>query len=147
VDLKETEGLEKIRKLAASVDVLIENMRRGALAKLGLGYEALKELNPGEDRPGYDLLIQGRRGIREITLAFELLPGEFRRLPSMLLFLVRRAIQARGLLRVVRSGPPRLPLLPHARGSTLELLDQLLGGEVVNAIRDEHRGMGSRRMF
>ena len=81
VDLKDPDGLEKVKKLAASADVLIENMRRGALEKLGLGYETLKETNPGlvycsitgfgpgedEDRPGYDFLIQARGGIMGIT--------------------------------------------------------------------------------
>ena len=81
VDLKDPEGLEKVKKLATNADVVIENMRRGALEKLGLGYEALNELNPGivycsitgfgpgsdEDRPGYDFLIQARGGIMGIT--------------------------------------------------------------------------------
>ncbi len=81
VDLKTEEGLERVRGLAAGADVVIENMRRGALDKLGLGYEALKEENPGlvycsitgfgpgedEDRPGYDFLVQARAGIMGIT--------------------------------------------------------------------------------
>jgi crotonobetainyl-CoA:carnitine CoA-transferase CaiB-like acyl-CoA transferase len=81
VNLKDPEALEKVKKLATNADVVIENMRRGALEKLGLGYEALKELNPGivycsitgfgpgpdEDRPGYDFLIQARGGIMGIT--------------------------------------------------------------------------------
>ena len=81
VDLKSEEGLEKVKGLAAGADVVIENMRRGALEKLGLGYEVLKELNPGlvycsitgfgpgedEERPGYDFLIQARAGIMGIT--------------------------------------------------------------------------------
>ena len=81
VDLKDPEGLEKVKKLATSADVLIENMRRGALEKLGLGYEGLKEVNPGlvycsitgfgpgkdEERPGYDFLVQARGGIMGIT--------------------------------------------------------------------------------
>ena len=81
VDLKDPEGLEKIRRLAAEADVLIENMKRGALERFGLGYEALRELNPDliycsvtgfgpgkdTDRPGYDFLIQARAGIMGIT--------------------------------------------------------------------------------
>ncbi|MCA1729064.1 MAG: CoA transferase [Actinobacteria bacterium] len=73
--------MEKVKKLATGADVLVENMRRGALEKLGLGYEALKEVNPSlvycsitgfgpgedEDRPGYDFLIQARGGIMGIT--------------------------------------------------------------------------------
>jgi crotonobetainyl-CoA:carnitine CoA-transferase CaiB-like acyl-CoA transferase len=81
VDLKDPEGLEKVKKLAADADVLIENMRRGALERFGLGYETLREANPGlvycsitgfgpgkdEERPGYDFLIQARAGIMGIT--------------------------------------------------------------------------------
>jgi crotonobetainyl-CoA:carnitine CoA-transferase CaiB-like acyl-CoA transferase len=81
VDLKDPDGLERVKKLAAGADVLVENMRRGALEKLGLGYETLKETNPGlvycsitgfgpgedEDRPGYDFLVQARGGIMGIT--------------------------------------------------------------------------------
>jgi crotonobetainyl-CoA:carnitine CoA-transferase CaiB-like acyl-CoA transferase len=81
VDLKNPEGLEKVKELAASADVLIENMRRGALKNLGLDYRGLKEVNPGlvycsitgfgpgedEERPGYDFLVQARGGIMGIT--------------------------------------------------------------------------------
>ena len=81
VDLKDPGGLERVRALAAGADVLIENWRRGALEKLGLGYETLQESNPGliycsitgfgpgpdEDRPGYDFLVQARGGVMGIT--------------------------------------------------------------------------------
>jgi crotonobetainyl-CoA:carnitine CoA-transferase CaiB-like acyl-CoA transferase len=81
VDLKDQRGLERVRALAAGADVVIENWRRGALEKLGLGYETLQESNPGlvycsitgfgpgpdEDRPGYDFLVQARGGVMGIT--------------------------------------------------------------------------------
>lgn len=81
VDLKDPEGLERVRELAAGADVVIENWRRGALEKLGLGYRALRETNsgliycsitgfgpgPDEDRPGYDFLVQARGGVMGIT--------------------------------------------------------------------------------
>jgi crotonobetainyl-CoA:carnitine CoA-transferase CaiB-like acyl-CoA transferase len=81
VDLKDPEGLERIKRLAARADVVIENWRRGALEKLGLGYETLSEANPGlvycsitgfgpgpdEERPGYDFLVQARGGVMGIT--------------------------------------------------------------------------------
>ena len=81
VDLKDKEGLERVKTLAAEADVLIENWRRGALEKLGLGYKALREENPDliycsitgfgpgpdEDRPGYDFLVQARGGVMGIT--------------------------------------------------------------------------------
>ena len=80
-DLKDPKGLEKVKSLVTNADVLIENMRRGALEKLGLGYETVKDLNPGivycsitgfgpgkdKDSPGYDFLIQARGGIMGIT--------------------------------------------------------------------------------
>ncbi len=81
VDLKSEEGLERIKRLAADADVVIENWKRGALEGMGLGYEALKKANPDliycsitgfgpgpdEDRPGYDFLVQARAGIMGIT--------------------------------------------------------------------------------
>ena len=81
VDIKAPEDLERVKKLAAEADVVIENWRRGALEKLGLGYEALRATNPGllycsitgfgpgpdEERPGYDFLVQARGGVMGIT--------------------------------------------------------------------------------
>ncbi|MBA2346393.1 MAG: CoA transferase [Rubrobacter sp.] len=81
VDLKSPDGLGRVKELAANADVLIENWRRGALERLGLGYETLRETNPGliycsitgfgpgsdEDSPGYDFLVQARAGIMGIT--------------------------------------------------------------------------------
>jgi crotonobetainyl-CoA:carnitine CoA-transferase CaiB-like acyl-CoA transferase len=81
VDLKSPEGLERVEKLAAGADVVIENWRRGALEKLGLAYEALRATNPSliycsitgfgpgpdEERPGYDFLVQARGGVMGIT--------------------------------------------------------------------------------
>jgi crotonobetainyl-CoA:carnitine CoA-transferase CaiB-like acyl-CoA transferase len=81
VDLKAPEGLGRVKKLAAGADVVIENWRRGALEKVGLGYEALRATNlglvycsitgfgpgPDEERPGYDFLVQARGGVMGIT--------------------------------------------------------------------------------
>ncbi len=46
IDLKTPAGQEVLRRLAADADVVIDNFRVGALDALGLGYEALKTLNP-----------------------------------------------------------------------------------------------------
>ena len=81
LDLKAAGDLERLKQLAAGADVLIENLRRGALEKLGLSYEALREANPSliycsitgfgpgpdQDRPGYDFLVQARGGVMGIT--------------------------------------------------------------------------------
>lgn len=46
LDLKAPEGVEIFKALAAKADVVIEGMRSGVLARLGLGYDDLKPLNP-----------------------------------------------------------------------------------------------------
>ena len=46
LNLKTPEGKEIIRKLVKDTDVLVTNYRAGVLEHLGLGYEALKKINP-----------------------------------------------------------------------------------------------------
>jgi crotonobetainyl-CoA:carnitine CoA-transferase CaiB-like acyl-CoA transferase len=46
LDLKSDDGLEAIRRLVGSVDVLVENFRPGVMRRLKLDYEALAKLNP-----------------------------------------------------------------------------------------------------
>jgi formyl-CoA transferase len=82
VNLKSAAGQDLIRQLARISDVLVENYKVGELATLGLGYEDLKQNNPGlvycsitgygqtgpdKDLPGYDFVIQGRGGVMSIT--------------------------------------------------------------------------------
>jgi len=78
LDLKQAQAREAALRLAERSDVLISNVRPQALARLGLGYEAVRERNPriihvsccGFDqqglyaaRPAYDDLIQGATGL------------------------------------------------------------------------------------
>lgn len=82
VDFKTEEGRETIRALAADADVFVENFKVGGLAKYGLDYASLRELNPrliylsltgfGQTGPyahkaGYDFMIQGLAGIMDLT--------------------------------------------------------------------------------
>lgn len=82
VNLKSPEGIEIIRELAQRADVLIENMRPGALEKLGIGWDVLHELNPKltmvrisgygqsgpyRDRPGFGAIGEAMGGIRYTT--------------------------------------------------------------------------------
>ena len=46
LNLKSDEGKQLYKDLVASADVVVEAMRPGSLAKLGLGYEDLKKVNP-----------------------------------------------------------------------------------------------------
>jgi crotonobetainyl-CoA:carnitine CoA-transferase CaiB-like acyl-CoA transferase len=47
LNLKDPEGVEILRRLAAVSDVLVENFSPGTMEDLGVGYEALREVNPG----------------------------------------------------------------------------------------------------
>jgi CoA:oxalate CoA-transferase len=46
LDLKNSEGLEVFKKLVKKSDVMVQNFSPGAMERLGLGYDVLKELNP-----------------------------------------------------------------------------------------------------
>ena len=81
LDLRDSEGLDRARQLAATADVVVENFRPGLMDSLGLGYEALSAANPGlvycsitgfgrgggAELPGYDLLVQAVGGLMSIT--------------------------------------------------------------------------------
>ena len=82
LDLKSAEGKEIFRRLAARTDVIVENLRPGTMADLGLDYESLREANPGlvyvaasgwgQDGPysalaGLDIMAQGMSGLMSIT--------------------------------------------------------------------------------
>lgn len=78
-DLRDPADLQQARELAARADVVVENFLPGTMDRLGLGYDAVREINPdvvycsvtgfgGEnDLPGYDLLIQAVGGLMSIT--------------------------------------------------------------------------------
>ena len=82
VDLKHPQGKELFFRLVARCDVVLENYRVGALARLGLGYEAAREKNPriiycsvsgfGQDGPyrdraALDLILQAESGMISAT--------------------------------------------------------------------------------
>src|SRR3954470_4534295 len=46
LDLKSAEGLEAVKRLLATVDILLENFRPGVMRRLKLDYETLRALNP-----------------------------------------------------------------------------------------------------
>ena len=80
-DLKTERGLDVARRLVAGADVVLENSRAGAMARLGLGYEQLRPDNPGlvycsitgfglsgpdHERPGYDTVGQATSGLMSL---------------------------------------------------------------------------------
>ena len=46
LDLKSPAGLQSVKKLIGGTDILVENFRPGVMQRLGMGYDALADLNP-----------------------------------------------------------------------------------------------------
>jgi crotonobetainyl-CoA:carnitine CoA-transferase CaiB-like acyl-CoA transferase len=82
VDFRTAEGRQIIRQLAQDSDVLLENHKVGDLARYGLGYPELRNLNPAliycsitgfgqtgpyAKRAGYDFAIQALGGLMSVT--------------------------------------------------------------------------------
>ena len=82
VDLKNPAGIKIIHKLVSQSDVFMENFRPGVMERLGLGYDALKAINPDliyssltafgrkgpyKDKPGFELIIQSLTGLVDVT--------------------------------------------------------------------------------
>ena len=77
VDLARPEGVDIVCRLAADADVVVQNFRPGIAERLGIGYEAIRAINPGvvyvslsgfgshgpyRDRSAYDSVIQAYAG-------------------------------------------------------------------------------------
>ena len=82
LNLKEPEGIEVLKKLVATADVLLENFRPDVKARLGIDYDTLAKINPrlvyasisgfGQtgpyaSRPGFDQIAQGMGGLMSVT--------------------------------------------------------------------------------
>jgi crotonobetainyl-CoA:carnitine CoA-transferase CaiB-like acyl-CoA transferase len=82
LDLKSAGGLEALRRLVSSADVLVENFRPGTVDRLGLSYEQACGLNPSlifcsvsgfgqtgprSRQPAYDAILQGMGGVQYLS--------------------------------------------------------------------------------
>ena len=82
LNLKDAEAKEIFRKLVKTAAVVVENFRPGVMDRLGVGYQALREINPrivfcaisgfgatGPDafKPAYDQIIQGLSGVMAVN--------------------------------------------------------------------------------
>ncbi|WP_223459740.1 MULTISPECIES: CaiB/BaiF CoA transferase family protein [unclassified Pseudomonas] len=82
LDLKQPEALEVIRSLLQDYDIVLEQFRPGVMERLGLGYEALKAINPKliyvsitgygqtgpyKDRAGHDINYLALSGVASYT--------------------------------------------------------------------------------
>src|SRR5262249_55262160 len=82
LDLKHEEGRAALRRLVATADVLVHNMRVAAIERLGFGYEAARALKPDlvycvapgcgqdgpdRDKPAFDDVIQAACGLASLN--------------------------------------------------------------------------------
>ena len=81
VDLKRPEGIEVVKRLLSGADVFVQNFRPGVVARLGLGEEVARALNPrlvyvsisgfGDKgplahKPAYDPIFQAASGLASV---------------------------------------------------------------------------------
>ena len=86
LNLRDPKGQEVFRKLVASSDVVVENLRPGSMAKLGLGYREMRRMNPQlvwaiisgfgqldgyrgpySDRPAFDIIAEAMSGMMNLV--------------------------------------------------------------------------------
>lgn len=82
IDLKSEQGVNLVRELVADCDILVENYRPGVMERLGLGYEAMRAVNPQliycaisgfgmdgplRDRPSFDIVMQALSGALSVN--------------------------------------------------------------------------------
>ena len=82
LNLKNPKAKQMLKDMVKQADILVENYKPGAMKKLGLNYEVLREINPRliyaassgfgqtgpySSRPAYDLIVQGMGGLMSIT--------------------------------------------------------------------------------
>lgn len=116
LDLKSEDGLATAKALAADADILIENFRPGALDRLGLGYDALSEVNPR-------LIYCSAKGF---------LPGPYEKRTAL-----DEVAQMMGGLAYM-TGPPGQPL--RAGSSVIDVTGGMFGViGVLAALEERHR--------
>ena len=122
LDLKSSDGLTVARDLVAGADVLIENFRPGALDRLGLGYDAVSEINPR-------LIYCSEKGF---------LPGPYENRTAL-----DEVAQMMGGLAYM-TGPPGRPL--RAGASVIDVTGGMFGViAILAAINERHQtGRGFR---
>ncbi len=147
LDLKTPHGIAMAKRLAREADVLIEQFRPGVMARLGLGYEHLRELNRrliycsisgyGQTgslsaRAGHDLNYVARAGLLGISIGTDGKPslpatqiadiggGSFPAVLNILLALRQRDATGRGCFLDVAMGDNVFTWMRRALGSALQ---------------------------
>ncbi|OZI67775.1 CaiB/BaiF CoA transferase family protein [Bordetella genomosp. 4] len=142
LDLKKPGAAEALKKLIATADVVIHNMRPSAAARLGLSAQNLLELKPDliycsvvgfgqggryKDKPAYDSIIQGASGLAAINNGGD---GEPRFVPMVIADRTVGIMVANTILMAVvqrlRHGGPQIIEVPMFESMTAFVLAEHL---------------------
>ena len=144
LNLKTDAGREAALKLAARADVLVEAFRPGVVTRLGLGYEAVKAINPGivycsmsawgqdgpyVNKPAHDLATEAVAGVLSINVGPDgrpAIPGiagadmlsSMMTLSALLMALLRRKDTGCGDYIDVAMADSLIAALPNNMGTT-----------------------------
>jgi crotonobetainyl-CoA:carnitine CoA-transferase CaiB-like acyl-CoA transferase len=118
VDMKAPEGMAIVRKLLATADVVTENFRPGAMEKLGLGYDEVRQLRP-------DVVYCSLKGF---------LPGAYEHRTAL-----DEVVQMMGGLAYM-TGPPGRPL--RAGASVNDVMGGMFGAIAILAALHERAQTG-----
>ena len=160
LNLKEPVAVELIGRLASISDVVVENMRPGVMDRLGLGYEALRQANPGiimasasnggatgpeSSYPGYAAVFNALSGLGHMTGYPDAPPTELRdsidaRVASTTAFAIMTALFHR-----LRTGEGRFIDLSSREALTVfnaeALMEYLMNGRVLHRMGNRDASM------
>ena len=157
LDLKRQTDLDRAREIIAGADILIENFRPGVMARLGLGPEQCKAINPGLiylSLPGFASTDEELRGVAAWEGVIASLMGQFRDMGlNRILMGVDPSYSPLTLASayggVLGAASAMVALAARAGGAAIEvpLASALLEGLVFNSMRLEtmpRRYLGNR---
>lgn len=142
LDLKDKDDHAVFMRLAADADVVVEAFRPGVVDRLGVGYEAVKAINPGvvyasisafgqtgpdAHRPAHDIAIQAMAGVVSLNLGSDGKPtnphmpvadmaGSFTAFIGILMALIRRQTTGQGDYIDVSMQDSTMAWLPNVTG-------------------------------
>jgi formyl-CoA transferase len=160
IDLKMPDGVEVIRRLLPTVDVLVHNMRPAAIARLGLGYDTAAALNPrlvycvapgfgrggpDENKPAFDDVIQAACGLAALLGHAD---GQPAYVPSLIADKTAGLALANAVLAALyereRSGRGQFVEVPMFETMVAFMLAEHLGGL---SFDPPHGGAGYQRLL
>ena len=146
LDLKSREGLAALMRMIKTADVLLWNVRPDSMARMGLGYEAVRAVNPRivycgmfgfgqdgryKDKPAYDSIIQGASGVAALH---ERVSGTPRYVPFVM------ADRTVGLIAVQMI---MMALFKRERGGEGQSIEIPMFENMVTQVMTEHMYLGT----